>query len=47
MELGEEVKVWMEIASSEERMMLIKVMIKEDLTFKDLGQPTQVTFLKN
>ena len=36
MELGEEVKVWMEIASSEERMMLIKVMIKEDLTFTDL-----------
>ena len=36
MELGEEVKVWMEIASSEERMVLIKTMIKEDLAFTDL-----------
>ena len=36
MELGEEVKVWQEIARSEERMVLMKTMIKEDLAFTDL-----------
>ena len=35
-ELGEESKVWKEIATGEARMMLMKKMMKEDLAFADL-----------
>ena len=37
-ELGEEMKVWREIAASESRMMLMKSMIHEQLAFADLEE---------
>ena len=36
LELGEEVKIWKEIAASEARLTLMKRMIQEDLAFTDL-----------
>ena len=35
-ELGEEIKVWKEVATSDARMILMKKMIREDLAFADL-----------
>ena len=35
-ELGEETKIWKELATSEARMTLMRKMIKEDLAFQDL-----------
>ena len=36
LELGEEIKIWKEVASSEARMTLMKNMVKENLAFADL-----------
>ena len=36
MELGEETKVWQEVASSEARLLLMRNMIKQQLAFADL-----------
>ena len=38
LELGEEVKIWQEVASSEARLTLMKNMIKQDLAFADLEE---------
>ena len=37
-ELGEEEKLWKEVASSEARLGLMKTMIKEQLAFADLEE---------
>ena len=37
-ELGEEGKVWQEVAASEARITLMKTMIKQDLAFADLEE---------
>ena len=38
LELGEETRIWKEVASSEARMAMMKSMIKEDLAFADLEE---------
>ena len=38
LELREEIRIWKEIASSEARLTLMKIMIKEDLAFADLEE---------
>ena len=38
MELGEEEKIWAEVASSEARLSLMRSMVKEDLAFADLEE---------
>ena len=38
LELGEEVKVWKEVASSEARITLMKNMLKHQLAFADLEE---------
>ena len=38
LELGEEEKLWKEVASSEARLGLMKAMVKEQLAFADLEE---------
>ena len=38
MELGEEERTWREVAASEERILLMRKMLKEDLAFADLEE---------